>query len=124
MWSSPEQDLIGMIANLKKTLISTIISVLVQKISKSFIFLLFAIVIFLSDCDTETETIYSAQSTDTIAANDKIADDDEVESEEEEEDVNEYEPESCEEEERPPQVAHDSVEKPRPSRLTKINMKG
>jgi len=57
-----------------------------------------------SDCDTETETIYSAQSTDTIAANDKIADDDEVESEEEEEDVNEYEPESCEEEERPPQA--------------------
>jgi len=76
-----------------------------------------------SDCDTETETIYSAQSTDTIAANDKNVDDDEAESEVEE-DFNEYEPESCEEEERPPQVPNDMVEKPRPSRLTKINMKG
>ena len=82
----------------------------------------FAIVYLSSDCDTETETIYSAQSTDTIAANDKIADD-EAESEVEE-DFNEYEPESCEEEERPPQVPNDMVEKPRPSRLTKINMKG
>ena len=83
----------------------------------------FAIVYLFSDCDTETETIYSAQSTDTIAANDKNVDDDEAESEVEE-DFNEYEPESCEEEERPPQVPNDMVEKPRPSRLTKINMKG
>ena len=83
----------------------------------------FAIVYLSSDCDTETETIYSAQSTDTIAANDKNVDDDEAESEVEE-DFNEYEPESCEEEERPPQVPNDMVEKPRPSRLTKINMKG
>ena len=68
-----------------------------------------------SDC--ETETIYSSQSRDTVSAQD--------EDEDEFDDVAEYEPESCAEAERPPQVpapAHGDTLCM--SRLRKNNMKG
>ena len=72
-----------------------------------------------SDC--ETETIYSSQSRDTVSAQDE----DEEEEDDEFDDVAEYEPESCAEAERPPQVpapAHgDTLWM---SRLRKNNMKG
>ena len=68
-----------------------------------------------SDCETETETIYSAQSRETSAANEIKS---EVESNQEEDesdedketdyDIAEYEPESCNEAERPPQVRPDT----------------
>ena len=72
-----------------------------------------------SDC--ETETIYSSQSRDTVSAQDE----DEDEEEDEFDDVAEYEPESCAEAERPPQVpapAHGDTLCM--SRLRKNNMKG
>ena len=72
-----------------------------------------------SDC--ETETIYSSQSRDTVSAQDE----DEEEEDDEFDDVAEYEPESCAEAERPPQVpapAHGDTLCM--SRLRKNNMKG
>ena len=71
----------------------------------------------LSDC--ETETIYSSQSRDTVSAQDEEEEDDDDEFD----DVAEYEPESCAEAERPPQVpAHGDTLCM--SRLRKNNMKG
>ena len=72
-----------------------------------------------SDC--ETETIYSSQSRDTVSAQDE----EEEEEDDEFDDVAEYEPESCAEAERPPQVpapAHGDTLCV--SRLRKNNMKG
>ena len=72
-----------------------------------------------SDC--ETETIYSSQSRDTVSAQDE----EEEEEDDEFDDVAEYEPESCAEAERPPQVpapAHGDTLCM--SRLRKNNMKG
>ena len=72
-----------------------------------------------SDC--ETETIYSSQSRDTVSAQDEEEEDDDDEFDE----VAEYEPESCAEAERPPQVpapAHGDTLCM--SRLRKNNMKG
>ena len=72
-----------------------------------------------SDC--ETETIYSSQSRDTVSAQDE----DEEEEDDEFDDVAEYEPESCAEAERPPQVpapAHGDTLCM--SRLRRNNMKG
>ena len=71
-----------------------------------------------SDC--ETETIYSSQSRDTVSAQDE---DEDEEEDDEFDDVAEYEPESCAEAERPPQVpGHGDTLCM--SRLRKNNMKG
>ena len=71
-----------------------------------------------SDC--ETETIYSSQSRDTVSAQDE---DEEEDDDDEFDEVAEYEPESCAEAERPPQVpAHGDTLCM--SRLRKNNMKG
>ena len=55
---------------------------------------------FFSDC--ETETIYTSQSRDTVSTEDEDDDDDGDEFDDDM--VAEYEPTSCAETERPPQV--------------------
>ena len=61
-------------------------------------------VTFSDNDETETETIYSCQGHDTVTVND---DTEESEAETDDDyDVNEYEPETGDEAERPPQVQH------------------
>jgi len=58
-----------------------------------------------SDCETETETIYSAQSRETNEVKSEVeSEDDSEEDKESDYDIAEYEPETCNEAERPPQA--------------------
>ena len=62
-----------------------------------------------SDCETETETIYSAQSRETNEVKSEAESEDDSEEEKETDyDIAEYEPETCNEAERPPQVRPDT----------------
>ena len=73
-----------------------------------------------SDVDTETETIDSNQSAETLDIKEEESDDDDFE------EINEYEPETGDEAERPPQVlsSHVSDYTCKISRLIKIDKKG
>ena len=65
--------------------------------------------VFSSDCETETETIYSAQSRETNEVKSEVeSEDDSEEDKESDYDIAEYEPETCNEAERPPQVRPDT----------------
>ena len=81
--------------------------------------------IMFNSSDTETETICSNQSAETIAIKEEETSDDDFE------EINEYEPETGDEAERPPQVqtshvltCHVSRYTCKISRLTKIDKKG
>ena len=85
----------------------------------------FAIMFNSSDVDTETETIDSNQSAETLDIKEEESDDDDFE------EINEYEPETGDEAERPPQVlsshvttCHVSGYTCKISRLIKIDKKG
>ena len=85
----------------------------------------FAIMFNSSDVDTETETIDSNQSAETLDIKEEESDDDDFE------EINEYEPETGDEAERPPQVlsshvttCHVSRYTCKISRLIKIDKKG
>jgi len=66
-------------------------------------------IVFSSDCETETETIYSAQSRETNEVKSEVeSEDDSEEDKESDYDIAEYEPETCNEAERPPQVRPDT----------------
>ena len=85
----------------------------------------FAIMFNSSDVDTETETIDSNQSAETLDIKEEESDDDDFE------EINEYEPETGDEAERPPQVlsshvtmCHVSSYTCKISRLIKIDKKG